>query len=159
MVGAVALLLAARAMMGPSEAIDGIEAAFAGGTVCRGTIATDARKAVERFRAGLEQGNFAVADIALPEARAALEQAALCFPARSDIWLVLARIEALEAGVTPRLSRLVGMSCSAAPTQSWTARDRLRMFGHLAGALDASARACLEKDRTLLAQVDDAGAR
>ncbi len=156
MIAAVALLLAARTMPGPSATVDQIAETVAGVDGCSSRTAVDARKAVERFRAELEQGNIALADAALPEARLALEKAAMCFPARAQTWLVLARMEALEEGATPKLSRLIGLSCKVAPTQSWTARDRLTMFGHLAEALDVSARECLERDRRLLARTDGA---
>ena len=74
------------------------------------------------------------------------------------VGLILARLEALTAGATPQVSRLLALSCRTAPAQGWTARDRLRMFGPIAGALDGRARACLQNDQRLavMAEVEEA---
>ena len=126
------------------------------GGACSPSIDAEARSALDRLRSELESGNVAAVDEATPAAVSAARHAARCTPTRSENWLILARLEAMNAGVTPELSRLVALSCRTAPTQLWTAGDRLRMFGQVAGALDGPARACLENDRRLVAMAEEA---
>mgnify|MGYP001455800323 CR=1 FL=1 len=151
-VAAAALVLALNGLLNEAGG-----AALLGGA-CSPSIDAEARSALDRLRSELESGDVAAVDAATPVAIAAAKQAARCAPARSETWLILARLEALTAGATPQVSRLLALSCRTAPAQGWTARDRLRMFGPIAGALDGRARACLQNDQRLavMAEVEEA---
>lgn len=151
--GGAALLLAASGFLGGAAGIGIVDDA------CLPSTVADARSVLDRLQSELESGNVAGADEVIPAALSAARNAARCAPTQSANWLVLARLEALSAGVTPELSRLVVLSCRTAPTQLWTASDRLRMFGRFAGGLEEPARACLENDRRLVALAEEMRAR